>query len=159
MLRTILFNNLQKCLSVKSLWTSVVLYLEEEHFALMPSFEKEKEHSLSIVFSIPNIIKHHLHVWLSSMQQRGAYTIKIVKYLRQNNCQILCGATAPPDSVSCPLLGVNCELVKSSVFPQTRTSQLRHVMRWLLAAHIVEDCSSLDTQTLDIANLNTQYFL
>ena len=126
-------------------------------FALMPSFEKEKEHSLSIVFSIPNIIKYHLHVWLSSMQQRGAYTIKIVKYLRQNNCQILCGATAPPDSVSCPLLGVNCELVKSSVFPQTRTSQLRNVMRYLLAARIVEDCSSLDTQTLDIANLNTSY--
>ena len=111
----------------------------------------------SIVFSIPNIIKYHLHVWLSSMQQRGAYTIKIVKYLRQNNCQILCGATAPPDSVSCPLLGVNCELVKSSVFPQTRTSQLRNVMRYLLAARIVEDCSSLDTQTLDIANLNTPF--
>ena len=130
--------DLQKCLSVKSLWTSVVLYLEEEHFALMPSFEKEKEHSLSILFSISNIIKYNLHVWLSSMQQRGAYTIKIVKYLRQNNCQILCGATAPPDSVSCPLLGVNCELVKSSVFPQTRTSQLRHVMIldscWLLAS-------------------------
>ena len=67
----------------------------------------------------------------------------------------MCGATAPPDSVSCPLLGVNCELVKSSVFPQTRTSQLRNVMRYLLAARIVEDCSSLDTQTLDIANLNT----
>ena len=100
--------------------------------------EKEKEHSLSIVFSIPNIIKYNLHVWLSSMQQRGAYTIKIVKYLRQNNCQILCGATAPPDSVSCPLLGVNCELVKSSVFSQTRTSQLRHVMIldscWLLTS-------------------------
>ena len=29
-------------------------------------------------------------------------------------------------------------------------------MRWLLAAaRIEEDCSSLDTQTLDIANLNT----